>query len=584
MKKLKRPISVAVLLMLVVSLFAGCGTQSAKPQEETSTQTKTTAAESEKTTESEKPKEKVVVRVLDCWNGSSQDAPADFENNPVAKKILEKTNVVFKIDNATTNETEKLNMMFAAGDVQYDLIFAPYWGGDGGECGVIKRAGSQNLLKPLEDLISKYGENIKPALTTNLRKSFVDNDMNYSGYNGHTYVVPYETHATDQDYRNEGMGLYARKDIMDALGWKQDTFNSSEKVYEYLKLVKGGSFKDAAGKAVIPAGTWHDGWEAVQYAKSYKDNSQFGLYTYEGKTYAFQRGPLFEKQVLFIRKLVADGLFDKAAFSQNDTSAKEMMAIGKYAVVPGHFFHFRDNLRETLYKTNPDMQYVPIGPIPNQDGTVGEKRGMAKGGSPAWFIPASTKDDVAEATIKAINWLNSKEGKILPYYGVEGVHYDLVNGKPVTKDEYLQKYKDGTLKKEEGVQATYMKMVSLRPFMSEWGEFSLGDSKSLDANYQYAVTKVNPYIPTDDGVDLWTIFRNDFKKDDPQTYESIDKVWLKEMWPDVDNKYRERAYLAKSDDEALKILNVYEKRLIDAGIEKFEDYCTKNQKDKNIKF
>lgn len=584
MQRFKKGLCGLVSLALVVTMFAGCG----KKEEPASTSTVSEVSSTSAPVDSAKAKEKTEVRVLDCWNGSSQDAANDMQNNAVAKKIFEETNVVFNFEYATTNETEKLNMLFAAGDLPYDLVFAPYWGGEGNETGAIKKAAVDGLVKPLEDMIEKYGENIKPALSTNLKASFIKEDLNPEKFNGHTYVVPYETHATLADYRNEGMGLWARKDIMEKLGWKQEDFSSSDKVAEYLKAVKvkvdAGEIKDAVGKPVIPAGTWSNGWEAQQFAKSWKDNSTAGFYVWEGTTYCFHRGPLFEKQILFVRQLVADGLFDKEAFSQNDTIAKEKMAVGKYAMVPAHYYHMRDNLGNTLYKEHPEMTYVPVGPIPNAYGEIGEKRVTDKGGSPVWFIPNSTSDDVAKATIYAINWLNSKEGKVLPFYGVEGTNFDYADNKPVMKDEFVAKAQAGTLAKDTGIQGSYRKFVSLRPFMSEWGEFTPGDAKSAGDIYKYAVEKMNPFIQIPAGKDAFSACREDFAAADKETFDKVKAVWWDKLWGELDTTLKQRAYLAKTEADAKKIIADVNDQMVKAGIEKMEKFLTDHQKDLNIIF
>lgn len=592
MRRVKRTLFMVASLIMIVALVAGCGQTGTTQNSSTPTpaaSADSSASASPSTSPSTapddgKPTDVVTVRVLDCWNGSSRDAAADPDNNIVAQKILQATNVKFVIDYATTKESEKLNMLFAAGDIQYDLILAPYWGGNGDETAAIKKAGADGLLKPLEGLLDQYGPNIKPALTTELRQSFIDNDLKYSGYNGHTYVIPTETHATDADYENKGLALYARKDIMDALGWKQSDFNSSDKIYEYLKLVKAGGFTDTTGKPVIPAGTWQNGWEVQQFAKSYKDNSANGFYTYEGKTYAFMRGPLFEQQAMFIWKLTNEGLMDKECFSQSDIIAKEKMAVGKYAIAPGEYATFKSNLGPTLYKTNPEMQYVPIGPIPRQDGTVGESRIIQRGGTQCWFIPASTGDDVAKATIYALNWLNSDEGTVTAFYGEEGKTFDYVDGKPRMKDEYIQKFNDGTLISETGIQGVYKHMISLWPYMSKFGEFYPGQSKSLDENYTLVTTVINPFVKLGEGVDPWTITRNQFKAEDPTTEAKIEEVWFNTLWPDCDDKYRERAYLTDTEAEAMAILKDFEQRMLDCGVEKLEEYVTAHQKEFNIIF
>ncbi|WP_105614095.1 extracellular solute-binding protein [Vallitalea okinawensis] len=550
------------LMMVVVmsmTMFVGCD----KGEEPTQTTTGDQQSDNSKNTNSESgEQEPIVVKMFSCWNGSSGNAPRDHFDNVVANKIYEETGVIFDIEYATSSESENLNMMFSSGDVPYDVVTAPYWGGNGGETGIIKRAASQGMLMSLEGLLDEFGPNIK-RFEEGAAKDYLENDVYAPEYNGHTYVIPYQLPATPEDSKNWGYTVYVRKDIMEALGWKREDFNHSEKIYEFLKEVKAGDFKDINGNPVIPAGNWHNGWDYSLFTRSYHTGNMSSLWIDPdtNKAIVDRRSPLIMEEVLFMRKLVAEGLFDPEAFRQNDTVAKEKHAVGKYAVHGVHYFHQRDFYKQTLYVDHPEMEYVPVGPIPNSQGIAGGVSVKGRAGSPIWFIPADTDSAIAEAAIKAINYLNSEEGRLLAFYGIEGTHFDMVDGQPRMREEFVEMNKDGSLKAETGIQGEYRELISLYPYMSQWGEFTPGEAEVPDATYELIINEIVPNTIVD-GYRA-SNFINDYDKK-----EEINELLNGDLWRD----YRERAYFSETDEEAIKIIEEYQQYLIDGGIEEYEAF------------
>ena len=58
----------------------------------------------------------VQLKMLICWNGGFKTA-ADQYNNDVAKAIRDKIGVTVEFEGINMSELEKLNMMFASGDM-----------------------------------------------------------------------------------------------------------------------------------------------------------------------------------------------------------------------------------------------------------------------------------------------------------------------------------------------------------------------------------------------------------------------------------------------------------------------------------
>lgn len=527
-----RLLSLVAATSMLLTVFTGC---SAKKEE--------APANSEGVKEAE-------ITMLFAWNGGAGQVPEDQVNNPVAKKIKEETGVTMKIQTITTSETEKLNMMFASGDIP-DLVNAPYWGTTGGEGLAIKKAAVEGLVMPLNDLVGKY-PNVQRMMNEGIAKDFKEFDLEPEEFNGNKYIIPQQTPRSDADIISWAYNVWARKDILDALKVNPADIDSSEKLYELMNKVKDGGFKDSNGKPVITAGAWGNGWDYGSFLTSFTRQSISGFKNVDGKLVSWEFDPLEDQKALYMRKLVAEGLFDPEAFTQTDTVAKEKMATGRVAIFGGHYPALRDFMSSTLYKSNPEMKFVAVGPLKDADGKGRvqiEKKG--RGGFPAMFIGKNSKN--ADAVLRVIDYINSDEGLLLATYGIEGTHYTMVDGKPKYTDEWSGKKKDDNKAFVNEGLVFYTNLIGADPRNSMWPEES-------DPDYE-AAKAATPLLVVD------KVSANYLTRSYPKLQEFRDKTagfdWNKEF---------QKAVFAKSDDEALKILNDYREKLKGAGIEEYVKY------------
>lgn len=196
--KLKGIISITVCFILAVTMFVGCGQDTAK-ENKISEAVTSSAATSEATPEapvklSKEPVKLVYVRPN--WSELKIDSEPVMR---VRKAIFEKTNIDIELVN-TGADTNKINLMIAAGehfDMCYDSVY-----GAGLE---LPRLVKEGVLRPLDDLLQA---NAPDALT-----KIDPRTWKYVQYEGKTYGFPGE------QPKNQFALLY-RKDWLDADGLK----------------------------------------------------------------------------------------------------------------------------------------------------------------------------------------------------------------------------------------------------------------------------------------------------------------------------------------------------------------------------
>jgi putative aldouronate transport system substrate-binding protein len=550
--RLKKLLGMAMVTVVAVSCFSACN------------QAEKNAVEGEN----------ITLRFLDCWQGESAISPEDLTNNPVAKVIREKTGVTLSPEFITTSEIEKLNVLFTSGDMP-DLISAPFWGGNDAATQLIKRAAKEGLLTPLDELVNKHGPNVKPAMEgVAATKDLREFDLEDPDFEGKHYFLLAQAKMIDSpdDVTNDAKTLYMRKDIYEALNVDPEKIKTSDDIYELLKKIKEGGFKDINGRDVIPAGSWHSGYLLgllyTSYIDSVNNMTNYGLS--DGKVVEDTFEPLTEQRVLFMRKLISEGLLDVEAFSQNSARATEKLSTGQVGIIGSRYTQLRDTLGSTLYVTNPEMEYIPLPYLLDAKGRKGFVSLKGTSGGSVLILPNTNKHP--EATIKVLDYINSEEGMKLISYGIEGEHYNMVDGKPRLTAEWLDKYKSDTKNlSKEGIRSIYDRLLLINNRLKDYGESLPGQADEVDPKYEYAKS-LCPFGGFVEGIRL-----NYFES----TYPDIDKVKSLRSSSKV-NDTLNKAYFKDSDEEALAVIRELKEQMYkDGEIEKLLDYLTEQIKNRD---
>lgn len=495
------------------------------------------------------------IKMSVVWNGLSSMKPQDGSNNRTAKIVEEKTGVRLDIKWVNGTENEQLVRIFSTGKNMPDCIMAPYWGGGDACSDTIRKAAKDGLIIPLDDLIDSYAPNLKDAYTTGIAESFITNELGQEEFRGNKYIIPMHTPANFEEYQNWGYTVYCRKDILEALNVDAGSIHTSQDIYDLAKKIQSGNFKDINGNPIIPASCWANGYGAECYLNSFKTR-QVTEVVDKGDHFewsAFQDN--VEEEVKFMQKMVSEGLFDKTAFSHNETTALSKHVTGGVGLTATQYPYLKKNLKDTLYKDHPEMEYVPLGPIYDANGnaympnTVYEEGGYY--GFAVLMISKDCKPEKREALMKYLNFINSDEGKILAYLGEEGVDYTLdEDGQPHMTEEFFANEKsDSSYAYNQGIDTYFTFGVSRVPFNT----FDAARQETTDLTYE-AVKKMYPVT------EVKGIRASSWDDDFP------DIDYLHGILETVDyTMTMQSAYCAATQEEALKKLQDYRNAISSGG-------------------
>lgn len=556
-KGVKKGTSFLLIASLIATTLAACSSGSDKgtatPEQPKGDTPKTT----------EKPKD-VTLTVMANWPGADAFISKDQANNPVAKVIKEKTGVTLKIEVTKVSTVEKLNTMFATGDLP-DIYVGPAWGD---ELNIMKKAAEQGQIIDITNQLSKY-----PTLAKNVGKDLMPPDIynTYHSFSGNKQFFMYNRYpAKPEDIKDWLHGFYVRKDIAQKIGVDPQSVHTPDDLYNFLKKIKDANIQEK-GKTVIPLGSAANGWALYLMNKMFFNFVGFKM---DGGTaqYSFMT-PEVEKQILYTRKLIAEGLIDPEAYTQTTAIADEKALQGRYAVIGAHLYNLVNRkIISTVEKDNPNAVYVPLGPLNNAAGDPYKHTIKAEGDN---LVALTKNNKEPEASLRLLEFLASDAGWMLTNYGVEGVHYDMVNGKPVAKKEWVDKEKatPGTLLQEGfGNQGIYTFMSGLnRTFSLAGGPYG----HQYDETFK-RVTDAQK-IMRKNGVEL-------LKGRTPALVEFKDYQKLKPVLDQID-PVTKQAYYAKTEEEAKKLINNLRNELEKAGIKELEKWAVEeDKKDPFIKY
>lgn len=568
----KRLLGILMVTVMSISLLSGCGksgndNKGTKPAESTGTSTEGTAQTGEETAQAGPQKyDDVKLKMLICWNGGFKTA-TDQYNNEVATAIREKTGVTVEFEGIMMSETEKLNLLFASGDMP-DMINAPYWGGNAGETAVIKKAASEGRLLPIENLLPNY-PNLANAYDIGIvSQSYLENDLDYAGFDGHRYILPQETPGDTADVTNWAYGVFVRGDVPTTLGVDPKTIKTADDLYNFMVKAKEHGFKDVNGNDTIVATTYHNGWDYSGYSinlaskkfSNYRKQAD-GTYTHLALTDEWMN------RNLFTWKLVNQGLLDVECFKQTDAQADEKVGNGTALFASAQYGVVINSTKLTgLYSSKPEMRYIPVGPMTYSDGQpFVQLEQNGRGGSPAIIFPTTCSN--IEAAMTYLDYVNSEEGARLCQYGIEGDTYTMnSDGQPRLNSDILARKAAGDSSVDDELRAKGISYILGRTLQADkrftwWGEINAGDADA--APPEMTEYKLARPVERVDGYPLEGLVSK---------YEKYDIVKKFAFEGTTEEDYKQRAFFADTEAEAKAILEEYGTYLMTQENGIFKDY------------
>ncbi|MFP7288756.1 ABC transporter substrate-binding protein [Shouchella clausii] len=418
----------------------------------------------------------------------SADPHSQWDNmeSPVSQKVMEETGVTLQPEFDVNGGEQKIALMAASGD--YPDFILPK-----GSASTLVNAGA---FIDLTDLIEEHGPNLKKAYGDYF------NRLKWSEEDESIYILP--TAPIDHTYWEPGNGFMLQHEVVKELG------------YPDIRTVK--DFEDAIraymeenptidGQPTLGLSLLADDWRIMIsttnpafYATGAPDDGEFYIDpdTYEA-TMHYRRAE--EKEYFrWLNHMNDSGLLDPESFVQKYDQYLEKISSGRVLGLIDTDWQVDDAERALREAGKHERMYgmYPVTLTEEYKHPNFQDTGYLGG----WGIGISVDNEDPVKAIQFLDYLASEEGQILQNWGLEGEHYEIVDGKRVISPEEME---------ERNNNANYVKETGigvLKGFAPAYGDgvedstgqtFTIANTEQIIDSY----TEVEKEVLSNYGVEMW---------------------------------------------------------------------------------
>lgn len=416
----KRALIILMCIIMVASMFTGCGK---------------TPTDGKKGQDGEEKLEPITFKFFSADAG----AAGSYENfeSQVSKEIQKRTGVTIETEYVVGDPKQKLSLM-VAGEEYPDFIYGVEFSNiivDGG--GFI----------PLDDLIEQHAPNIKRVYGDYLKR------CRYSKEKPNIYILG--TPTVNEVKFEPASGFEIQHAALKELGYpKLETLKDLENAIKAYK----DKHPTIDGKPTIGLSLLADDWRIkitvtnpAVFATGGPDDGEW--YWDEGKEKAMLhlRRPEEKEYFRWLNHMNDIKLLDPESFTQKYDQYEAKIASGRVIALADSKWEYTQAEEALISGGMPERTYATFPLQLDKTTKNADFRPEGYAGGYGIGITKSCKDPVR--AIKFLDWLCSDEGQILARWGLEGVHYDVVDGKRKFKPEVWERMKTDSVNysKETGI-------------------------------------------------------------------------------------------------------------------------------------
>lgn len=428
----------------------------------------------------------------------SADSNANWVNmeDAVGKKLTEKTGITIQAEFAVDGSNQKLPLMVASGEYP-DLVFAK------GDANMFVDAGA---FIDLTDLIEEHAPNLKKLYGDYM------NRLKWSSEDESIYVIP-TLNAVEHEQLDAGGNFHIQHEVLKELGYPEiktvkDYENALKEYYEKHPTIDG--------QPTIPLSLNADGWRFIisvtDPAFISTGLSSDGEYYIDPNTYEAQlhyKRPEEKEYFRWLNHMNDIGLLDKEAFVQKTDQYESKVSSGRVLGVIDADWGFSNatNALRTAGKENRTYAKFPV----QLDETTKDASFQSTGYPAGWGVGITTSAEDPVRIIKFLDYLASEEGQILLNWGIEGEHYNIVDGKRVIPEDVQdRKINDN---------ANFTKESGIGLYNSLFPRYGDG---VLDSTGNYFTTNFPEQI------------KENYTSSAKETLEAYGAEMWKDLWPQAD--------------------------------------------------
>lgn len=410
--------------------------------------------------------ERPVITVFDFTEELNQDL---INKAPTILKMEEELGIDLQIEVVSgISKEEKMATMIASEDYP-DIMFR-----------VDERMIEAGALLPLDELLESDGQNVLSAWGSSLNK------LRYPGDSKVYWIASPKNRP--EEIADAGACLLVQYDVLEKLGYPEiKTLDDLyEAITDYLAISP-----DLDGTPYIPYGVWADSWGYNQtvnnpalWINGFTDDSDAYIDQETFDVTYFNTTDYFKSYLAFLNKLYNNGLLSENAFITKYDEFNSQVASGRVLATIYNAGLLSEPEAALRAAGMPERCYARFPITLNEDI---KDRSQVYCESYDNGVGISVNCENPELAMKVIDYIASNEGNVLFNWGIEGTHYDVVDGKRVWKDEVKDTYaSDPNYRYQEGIS------------FANWWPLYVGSMKLDDGDYASPANKEDFYANADE--------------------------------------------------------------------------------------
>ncbi len=575
------------MLLILTMMLAACSnnnTTSTPPKD-----TNSGEKDSVESVDTDEAEEIVTLRLLVIEPGTKWNT---YPDSDIAQEIAKKIGV--KIEYVEADDS-KFSVLLAGGDLP-DIVRA-----EPAKYG--KQLIEGDLIIPMDDMIEEHGQDI----LKNVPNLVPYSKANWSeGRNQLYFLSPQVQADISPIYPATTIGPTIRWDYYKEAGTPE--INNPDDLLNVLEKIVEKNPQTEDGKKIYGVSMWQDwglwpyifpfAWDTMQstnnsdlMARTLNETQYRNILTDENSTYWVAMD--------FYNKANRRGLMDPDALTMKHNDYLAKATSGQIVVGPATWAMGDFNAKYA--KDGKGYVVLPVG-----------KRIWSGGVNPLGWTgksySISKSSEHPEKAMEFLNYLYSYEGARTLYSGVEGIHWDMIDGKPTIKDEtFALKTAGGAAWENTGIaldinligiggavvdpatnspldlfassEAMAKGLTELeKDFSKHYGGLHPGDvasklvaeGKLMDLNTQLQLLTPEPEQVINEGKIGLPVFPEDLLKLEAQVKE-------------LAARHAAKLILAKTDEEFEKNKKEAMKAFVDAGVDKITEFYTTDYADRRVK-
>jgi len=391
--------------------------------------------------------------------------------DPVAREITRQTGVTLKIDRPVGGDYQQVvGLMMASGTLP-DLIFAK------GDLTMLIDAG---MVIALDDMIARKGNNLK-KLYGNMLGRLKNTTEDPRIYSVGTYAVHNGMWSTDGT-------MQIQHAVLKELGYPrmrtlQDYENAIRTYLQRYPTINGR--RTIGFSLLIDTWQWYiDLSNPSCFLLGYPDDGQWIVDQNTLEAYYKFFHPQAKEYYKWLNRMNAEGILDPESFTQTEDEWRAKIASGRVLGIAYPDWGYGESKQSLIGEglLERTFAYLPI----TLNESIQAASLMDPGFSGGWGIAITTSCKDPERAFEFLDWMASEQAQILINWGIEGVNYNVVNGKRIMiESERVASLSDPNWGRRTGV-GIYQHPFPMygRGFIDSTGNFITRDSpETLVQNY-----------------------------------------------------------------------------------------------------